>query len=411
MPHETEIKLILWSLSAKEDDEPVHFLHGVSPQAIDWSYVLLFSRHNSIAPLLFHNLKKLGFAGLMPEETRLTFEKIYHGVGFQNALYMKELQHLLHIFNRGGINTIVLKGAAIAEDVFGNIGLRQMADIDLLVQEKDLVSAEALLSESGYIPDEYQQSRAAYRIKHHHLAPYSHPERNIVVEIHRHIISTDNPFGIKTDKLWDRAREGNIGTMRILILSAEDMIIHTCLHLAYCGGFIGGLRSLTDIAQAIRHYGDRMDWDWLVEESCKHNYQNYVYYPLHLAKHLLGAPIPDGVIENLKRHSRLNRLDISLLNLITRNILLKEQSSSLIPKGYLALCCRQLLCDSPLHHKMRLLMQRLFGKTATDSGAPLNTEPGDNAAVVPHVLKVFSRIISHAGKAIIHKGKISRRQH
>jgi hypothetical protein len=409
MSYDPETSLILQCLSAKEGDKTLHLLHTISSQEINWSYVLLFSRQNGIAPLLFHNMKKYGVAGSIPEEIRLTFAKIYHSVGFQNVLYIEELRNLLHIFEKAGIKTVVLKGAAIVEDVFRNIALRQMADIDLLVQEKDIAMAEEKLSESGYIPDEYQQSKEFYRMNHHHLAPYYHPERKIAVEIHRHIIPLENPFVIDIDKLWKRAQAIKIGAVRTLTLSPEDFIIHACLHLAYCGGFIGGLRSLMDIAQVTMHHRDRIDWIWLTRAACEHNCVNFIYYPLYLAKKLLDAHIKDSIIDNLKWHSKLNWIDISLLNLMTRNILWKDEGSSILPKGYLATVCKQLLHDAPLHKKTQSLIRQLFQKPAFDMKDPHGPESGDYYSFhLKHVCNVFCKIIFHMGKNVLHKRKVRR---
>ena len=413
MSYDPETRLILLCLSAKEDTEMVRLLHAISSQEIDWSYVLMFSQQGVFAPLLFHNLKRYGIAWSIPEEIRHTFEKIYHSVGFQNALYMEELRHLLHVFEKTGIKTVVLKGAAIAEDVFRNIALRQMADIDLLVQEEDLSMAEEKLSESGYIPYEYKQSKEWYRMNFHHLAPYYHPQRKIAIEIHRNIIPIGNPFGIDIRKLWGRAQPVNIGDVRTLVLSPEDLIIHLCLHFAYCGGFSGGLRCLIDISQVIKYHGDRIDWSWMAREANEHHYVNFIYYPLHLAKDLLNANIESDVLNTLNRCSKLNGIYISLLNLMTRNILLKDEASSILPKGYLTLFCKQLLDNTPIHRKIQYLIKRLFRKPApegTDSSMS-SVSNQDNPSAAQRIRRIFSSNSRHLTRAVFRKRKVTRRQH
>lgn len=412
MSYDPETRLILLSLSSKKNDEIVHSLRALSSQKIDWSYILSFSRHNGIAPLLFHNLNRYAVAESMPEGIRQTFKKIYHSVGFQNALYLEELQHLLHIFEQAGIRTVILKGAAILEDVFRNIALRQMADLDVLVQEEDLDIVGLKLSESGYVPNEHEHTKEWYREQHHHLAPYYHPDRKIAVEIHHHIIPPENHFGIEIEKLWERAQPIHIGNIRTFTLSPEDLIIHLCLHLAYCGGFIGGLRSLADIDQAIRYYGDRMDWNLLVKESCKHYCINFVYYPLYLSKDLLNTEIDDNIAKSLKQHSKLNARDISLLNLMTKNILLKNEASSILPKGYLSIFCKQVLEDTPIYEKLRYLIDRVVRKPVPEIKDSTRSSESDQPDFpsVRRIARIFSSNSCHLAKAVFHK-RLIRRKH
>ena len=62
---------------------------------------------------------------------------------------------------------MVLKGPAIARSVYGDIGLRPISDLDLLLTERDAVPALRVLGGIGYDVDlpvsEYRMSR------HHHL--------------------------------------------------------------------------------------------------------------------------------------------------------------------------------------------------------------------------------------------------
>ena len=53
---------------------------------------------------------------------------------------------------REGLPVVVLKGAALAELVYQHIGLRTMADVDLLVEKKNLDKAGSILERLGYCP-------------------------------------------------------------------------------------------------------------------------------------------------------------------------------------------------------------------------------------------------------------------
>jgi hypothetical protein len=58
----------------------------------------------------------------------------------RNMRRCHELSKVLRILQNDGIPVIVLKGAALAEVVYGNIALRSMSDVDLLVKKGSIKS-------------------------------------------------------------------------------------------------------------------------------------------------------------------------------------------------------------------------------------------------------------------------------
>jgi hypothetical protein len=62
----------------------------------------------------------------------------------------RQLKEILIEFNKNNIPVILLKGAHLAQFVYGNIALRLMSDIDLLVKKEDLGCACAIIIKYGY---------------------------------------------------------------------------------------------------------------------------------------------------------------------------------------------------------------------------------------------------------------------
>lgn len=310
---------------------------------LNWSYILRKARQNNIAPLLYHNLQKLGTQDLISVDERKEFEMIYHSAGFRNAIFYEELKKILRFFEDRGISVIVLKGAVLAEEVFKNVALRQMGDIDLLVQEQDLDKSAGTLTQLGYIPYEVRHSESWYKSHHHHLVPYFNPAKGIAIEIHRNIIPLESSFSIDTFKLWERSQHLRMGNINTKVLSPEDLIIHLCLHLSFCNGFIGGIKTLIDISQAVRHYGERINWNWLIREARERGFANFVFYPLYFTCEILNVDIAKAVLDGLKKGSKSKTFEVRLLKPMIRNILLTDEAFSIFPKGYLALLCKEVL--------------------------------------------------------------------
>lgn len=75
------------------------------------------------------------------------------------AQVMWELRHkdvlvnLLKVFNDQDIRAIILKGTAIAYDLYAQPAVRQRGDTDILISECDLEKVQSILSRLGFVPN------------------------------------------------------------------------------------------------------------------------------------------------------------------------------------------------------------------------------------------------------------------
>jgi predicted nucleotidyltransferase len=332
-------------------------------------------------------------------------------VGYQNLRFYGELKTVLRSFENLGIEVIILKGAALAEIVWKNVALRQMGDIDLLVREHDLERVDEMFSELGYISYEGYKSKDWYRRNHHHLAPYNNPEKGVVIEIHYNIVRPSKLFGIDTHMVWERAQAIRIEGVETKILSPEDLIIHLCLHLSYCDLFIGKIRDIIDLSQAIRYYNGGINWDWIIKEANEKKFTKFIYYPLYLATGILNAGIEKEIIDSFKDNSNLRLLEDGLLKLIIRkNIFSKDKEVSVLPTWILANLCSDLLYNDHTHQRIKSLFQTLFlppHESITKISSPLSARISYFFYPFLRFIQVLSKSSGIVMKALFHKAGIN----
>jgi hypothetical protein len=225
---------------------------------------------------------------------------VYYRQAAVNGRLHIELRKILAECARAGIRVLVLKGAAIAEPVYGNIAVCPMQDLDLLVGSEDLDATDRLLRAMRYLPNESSGPASWYRDHHHHLPPYVGPD-GAVVEVHHHILPPSAPVRIPIEDLWRRARPAGSGVDAV-VLCPEDLLLHLCLHvsLPYQHHFCLGLRWICDIAGTIRCYGDEIDWMQVRQRACEWGARKYVYLTLRLARELVDAEVPDEALDSLR---------------------------------------------------------------------------------------------------------------
>jgi len=257
----------------------------------DWESISQVSEKYRVTPLLYHRLKNIGVPAPLMKKLKTAY---IANIWVNTALY-NELSKILSVLQKEGIPVIVLKGAHLAEKVYGNIALRPMNDLDILVRKTDLLRAEEKLLEMGYSSSRDREIEEICA-ELHQLPALTKPDAS--VEIHWTIEFPTSPFTIDVDGLWKRAQAETVAGIKTLVLSPEDLLLHLCLHAAFHHIFQFGLRPLYDIWETLRHYD--IDWEQVGLRSREWGANNSIYLALYLAKTEFGIAVPNEVLDTLK---------------------------------------------------------------------------------------------------------------
>ena len=190
------------------------------------------------------------------------------------------------------VPVIVLKGGYLAEAVHGDIGLRVMSDIDILVRRENIPAATEAFRSAGYDLQEYRLEPPPDANEYH----FFHQKTRTMIELHWEIINPEYPYSLKTETLWPAAVPARIAGADVLALSPEDLVCHLAVH-AGIHSYNNGLRALVDVAESI----DRLplDWELLAGRARQFRVVRPVWLTLFLAHRLLGAAVPEAVLTGL----------------------------------------------------------------------------------------------------------------
>ncbi len=266
----------------------------------DWDALLDLAARQSVSPLLYRRLVARGLETSVPADIMQGLRRAYLVNAARNLRMHHELGKIMSGLRQGGIPVIVLKGMFLADVVYGNMALRKTGDIDLLVPQDDLTRSEEVLTALGY------HSLRSFSVDinvdlatHKHLPPFVKPNM-AWVEIHWSVTNPSQRYSIDVAALWERAKPATVAGVDVLTLSAEDLLLHLCLHTSYQHQFALGLPPFCDIAATIRHYDDDMDWAQVRQRAEQWGWLRGVHLVLHLAKELVGAAVPDEVLRGLR---------------------------------------------------------------------------------------------------------------
>lgn len=292
-----EERLLIWcvtSLSSASQADP-----SAWPPAIrlNWRKLALLAKWHRLLPLFSYLHERNSSFAQVPLSLLQQSKEDYNWSACHNALLQGHLRSILTSFRDHNIQVIVLKGAALAERLYPQIGLRPMSDIDLLVRQSDLSEAQRIMESLGFEGAGNQALQDLYLHHHHHLAPYLHQRTGAMVELHWQLVRPDHPYRLDAQEMWANAREVSLAGVKCLDLESADQLIHLCIHFFgdRLGMNYGALLQLCDIALYLRNYDNTINWEDFNSRVIRDSVSSEVYTTLYAARLVLGASYPEEV--------------------------------------------------------------------------------------------------------------------
>src|SRR5579864_1703612 len=256
--------------------------------ALDWSQILERVRIHEVLPLVYRNLQTVGFPGV-PEPVRASLEDTFQANALRNTLFAEELKRILPPLRDAGVPVIPLKGAYLAESLYGDLALRVCADIDILVPPQHVAKAFRVLQSSGYeagfstpalvdLLGRYgkdcglmRQGRAcAYPLQLHCGLVWGGPLERAML-----------------DEIWSQARHANIHGVPAFALSADWEFLYFAVHAARHG--LSPLKWLADLDLMCSR--GLVDWPSVSERARRLGWNDPVASSLSACASLFDTPI------------------------------------------------------------------------------------------------------------------------
>lgn len=292
-----EAELLLCCAQIGEDSERAVRIRALLHKEIDWPYLLRTARAHGMMPLLYWHLNT-NYLDVVPKTAMDELRQRFQDNARRNLFLTGELLRLLNLFEAQGIPTVPYKGPTLAAAVYGNVALRQFADLDILIHRQDVPRAKDLLLSSGYRP-EYQLTPAQeaaflqYECEH----PFTREDGTGIVELHWELIPSYHSFPLETEGLWDRLQPISLGGKVVSTLSPEDLLLILCVHGSK--HLWERLAWIRDVAGLIETHQE-MDWGWVTCQAIALGGRRMLSIGLLLATDLLGVSLPERVSQMLK---------------------------------------------------------------------------------------------------------------
>ncbi len=261
----------------------------------DWDALIQFAIQQGVAPLLAVRTRHLA----LPVIHRERLETIYSANSLRNLRLAAEESRVSAALAAAGLRHWPLKGPGLSERLYADIGVRQISDLDILIEPANLPRVDVLLTDLGYrrntagkieslaraqellyicdVPGPPSPSPLATR--HSSLATAFY------LDLHQRLL----PY-VRRDPLAARVFADGMTNENLLLYLCASQITHRFARLRY----------LCDVAAFLAREGGAVNWDKFSDTARRIPWGPGVGLALHWAEEFTPARVPPAVLHSLR---------------------------------------------------------------------------------------------------------------
>ncbi len=145
-----EEKLLLSLCRLEFSDEQKAEIRELMKEVKDWDRFVKLSNDHGIIALCWYNIKETGNSNNVPGRQLGIMHSAYLKNLSRNTFLYNQLEEIDSLAEKENIKIVLLKGAVLEKTVYGNKGLRQMSDIDILVSPDKAALLRRILLKDGF---------------------------------------------------------------------------------------------------------------------------------------------------------------------------------------------------------------------------------------------------------------------
>lgn len=232
--------------------------------AEEWQQLFQMAGIHHVMPLIYEaafRIPEVKSAGLpvMVMAKQQIFQQV-----FQQVRKTSEFLQLYAHLQRAGITPLVSKGI-ICRNLYPQPDHRPSGDEDVLIPPEQFEQCHRALLDFGMVTAEPEENLStAYEV------PYGKPGSPLYIELHKHLFPPEaeayGDWNRFFEGVFDRAIEEPVYGTGVRTMEYTDhffyLICHSFKHFLH-GGF--GIRQVCDIVLYANKYGEKIDWNRLME--------------------------------------------------------------------------------------------------------------------------------------------------
>jgi len=263
-------------------------IRGGMSNSVDMDRLIDLAVKEGLGGFLYKSLLKAGLLDTINPQHKQKLYNIYYLTVRQNLKLNHALNTILEPLNQKGIQVVLMQGMALLQQVYQDVGLRPMKDMDLWVLPKGYLGLIDSLLSLGFERDS--------------LYPNTFRKGETVLDIHTHILGADRikarDYLLKKgqEEIFNKTITVIVDGRETLSLGPQDQFLYLGLH-ALKHNF-DRLIWLVDIKHLVAGWSDS-DWEALLNRAKMLGQEHTICYIGHLLERIFDIEIPIVIPDRL----------------------------------------------------------------------------------------------------------------
>ncbi len=286
-------------------------IRGYMSTVTDTNHLIDLAVKEGLAGFLYKSLLKAGLLETLNPPHKQRLYTAYYLTIRHNLKLIHALNEILKPLMQKQIQVILMQGISLLQQVYRDIGLRPMTDLDLWVLPIHYSGLADCLVSQGF--------------KSNSLYPQTFKKGEVILDIHTHFLwgdrikSRDLLINIGQEEIFKEARLINVNNTAVLGLNPSDQFLYLSLHALKHN--LERLIWLVDIKSLVAEW-ELSDWQALMIRAEQLGQQATLFYILFLITKIFKLNLPPEISSSLKGWNP---------NLFERRILGRRISGRSIP--------------------------------------------------------------------------------
>jgi hypothetical protein len=279
-----ETKILTYCSDVDPGRDQLQKIRGAMSNSIDVDRLIDLAVKEGLGGFLYKSLMKAGLLESVTPQHKQRLYNIYYLTVRHNLKSFHALNTILEPLNQQGVQVVLMQGIALLLQVYQDVGLRPMKDIDLWVLPHNFQLLVNTLASQGF-----EQDR---------LYPGTFRKGEAVLDIHTHLLWADriksraHLLNNDQEDIFYSAVSVDFDGGRAMCLSPQDQFLYLGLH-ALKHNF-DRLIWLVDIKSLAADWKPS-DWDALLTRAENIGHQKTLLYILYLLQKIFSTEMPPEI--------------------------------------------------------------------------------------------------------------------
>jgi hypothetical protein len=276
-------------------------INALLRQTVDWPVLLSLAEEHGVIGHLARRIRQIPSGA--PEGIQQELQERSRAQILSALAMTAELLRLLEEFRDKSIEVLAIKGPVLSLRAYGDPGLRQYGDLDLLLRSADIESATRLMVKAGYEPQVPLNAIRNRKIPGEYL--FRKLSTRILVELHTELSLRYFPRTLPIDEYFQRQSKVAVDGREVPAMAAEDEFVHICVHGTK--HLWERLLWIADVA-AILARPEKLNWKLVGDSALQVGATRMVHLGMLLAHDVLGARLPAEMEEDIRKDRALEQV-------------------------------------------------------------------------------------------------------